>query len=301
MSNKARAALLVEQGKPLLVDDVMIDDPGPGEVLVEVKAAGLCHSDYHYIEGSLPLAVPALLGHEAAGVVTKVGAGVTSLTEGDHVIPLFSPQCGKCRYCTSGRTNQCELTMTDWQPSKVTWRGQRPINWFFGGFASHLIVSEVGAAKIRPDAPFDRAFYAGCGVTTGVGSAMFEQKVKPGSSVVVFGLGGIGLNVLQGARLAGARTIIGVDINPDREALGRQFGMTHFINPRTLDGDVVAHIQTLTEGGADYSFEAIGHSSIVKQAIDCAHPMWGQALIIGVTPLARRSRPPAATICAAGL
>ncbi|MSO97484.1 MAG: S-(hydroxymethyl)glutathione dehydrogenase/class III alcohol dehydrogenase [Rhodospirillaceae bacterium] len=285
-----RAAIAVGAGKPLVIDTVQLEGPRAGEVLVEVKATGICHTDAFTLSGDDPEgAFPAILGHEGAGVVVDVGAGVTSVKKGDHVIPLYTPECRQCKFCTSGKTNLCQAiretqgkgVMPD-GTSRFSWQG-KPLLHYMGTstFANYTVLPEIAVAKIRPDAPFDKVCYIGCGVTTGIGAVIWTAKVTPGSNVVVFGLGGIGLNVIQGAKLVGADKIIGVDLNPAREALARKFGMTHFINP-TKSADVVKEIIDLTGGGADYSFECIGNVKVMRQALECCHKGWGQSIIIGV-------------------
>jgi len=285
-----RAAIAVGAGKPLIIDTVQLDGPHAGEVLVEVKATGICHTDAFTLSGDDPEgAFPAILGHEGAGVVVDVGAGVTSLKKGDHVIPLYTPECRQCKFCTSGKTNLCQAiretqgkgVMPD-GTSRFSWQG-KPLLHYMGTstFANFTVLPEIALAKIRPDAPFDKVCYIGCGVTTGIGAVIWTAKATPGSNIVVFGLGGIGLNVIQGARLVGADKIIGVDLNPAREALARKFGMTHFINP-SKSVDVVKEIVELTGGGADYSFECIGNVKVMRQALECCHKGWGQSIIIGV-------------------
>jgi S-(hydroxymethyl)glutathione dehydrogenase / alcohol dehydrogenase len=285
-----RAAIAVGVGKPLEIDTVQLEGPRAGEVLVEVKATGICHTDAFTLSGDDPEgAFPAILGHEGAGVVVDVGAGVSSLKKGDHVIPLYTPECRQCKFCTSGKTNLCQAiretqgkgVMPDGS-SRFSWQG-KPLLHYMGcsTFANYTVLPEIALAKIRPDAPFDKVCYIGCGVTTGIGAVIWTAKVTPGSNVVVFGLGGIGLNVLQGAKLVGADKIIGVDLNPAREGLARKFGMTHFINP-SKSADVVKEIIELTGGGADYSFECIGNVKVMRQALECCHKGWGQSIIIGV-------------------
>ncbi len=285
-----RAAIAVGAGKPLVIDTVQLEGPRAGEVLIEVKATGICHTDAFTLSGDDPEgAFPAILGHEGAGVVVDVGAGVTSLKKGDHVIPLYTPECRQCKFCTSGKTNLCQAiretqgkgVMPD-GTSRFSWQG-KPLLHYMGTstFANYTVLPEIALAKIRPDAPFDKVCYIGCGVTTGIGAVIWTAKATPGSNIVVFGLGGIGLNVIQGAKLVGADKIIGVDLNPAREALARKFGMTHFINP-TKSADVVKEVIDLTNGGADYSFECIGNVKVMRQALECCHKGWGQSIIIGV-------------------
>ena len=288
---KTRAAVAFEAGKPLEVVEVDLEGPKAGEVLVEIKATGVCHTDEFTRSGADPEgAFPAILGHEGAGIVQEVGPGVVSLKPGDHVIPLYTPECRECEYCLNPKTNLCQRirstqgkgVMPDGS-SRFSFEG-KPILHYMGcsTFSNYTVLPEIALAKIRPDAPFDKVCYIGCGVTTGVGAVAFTAQVEPGSTVVVFGLGGIGLNVIQGAKLVGAGRIVGVDINPKREALGRKFGMTDFVNPKEIDGDVVGHIVELTGGGADYSFECIGNVNVMRQALECAHKGWGVSVIIGV-------------------
>ena len=286
-----RAAIAFEAGQPLEIDLVQLEGPRAGEVLVEVKATGICHTDKYTLSGADPEGLfPAILGHEGAGVVVEVGEGVTSLRPGDHVIPLYTPECRECEYCLSRKTNLCQRirstqgrgVMPDGS-SRFSHKG-RPILHYMGcsTFANYTVLPEIALAKVRADAPFDKICYIGCGVTTGIGAVLFTAKVEPGASVVVFGLGGIGLNVVQGARMVGATQIVGVDINPEREALARQFGMTDFVNPKTVAGDLVGHLVELTRGGADYSFECVGNPTLMRQALECAHKGWGVSTIIGV-------------------
>jgi len=286
-----QAAVAFEAGKPLEIATVQLEGPRAGEVLVEMKATGLCHTDAFTLSGDDPEGLfPAILGHEGAGVVVEVGAGVTSLAVGDHVIPLYTPECRECEYCLNPKTNLCQsIRTTQGQglmpdgTSRFSYKG-KPVLHYMGcsTFANYSVVPEIALAKIRKDASFDKVCYIGCGVTTGIGAVVNTAKVEPGSSVVVFGLGGIGLNVLQGARLAGATQIVGVDLNNDREALGRQFGMTDFVNPKEIKGDVVGHLVEVTGGGADYSFECIGNTTTMRQALECCHKGWGESIIIGV-------------------
>ena len=284
-----RAAVAFEAGKPLSIETVQLQGPRAGELLVEVKATGLCHTDAYTLSGADPEGLfPAIMGHEGAGVVVEVGAGVTSVAPGDHVIPLYTPECRQCKFCLSGKTNLCG-TIRETQGRGVMPDGSSRFS--LGGetlfhymgtstFANHTVLPEIAVAKIRKDAPFDKVCYVGCGVTTGLGAVMNTAKVEPGSHVAVFGLGGIGLNVVQGARIAGADRIIGVDLNPGKRALAEQFGMTDFINPK--DGDPVAAIIDLTDGGVDYSFECIGNVEVMRQALECCHKGWGESVIIGV-------------------
>ncbi len=289
---KTRAAVAWKAGSPLTIETVDLEGPRAGEVLVEVKATGICHTDEFTLSGADPEGLfPAILGHEGAGVVVDVGPGVTSLAKGDHVIPLYTPECRECKFCLSRKTNLCQkIRSTQGKglmpdgTSRFSIDGQ-PILHYMGTstFANHIVVPEIALAKIRKDAPFDVVCYIGCGVTTGVGAVLFTAKVEAGANVVVFGLGGIGLNVIQGAKLVGADRIIGVDTNPAREAMARKFGMTDFINPKTVDNVVDAIVQK-TDGGADYSFECIGNTTTMRQALECCHKGWGTSIIIGVAP-----------------
>ena len=286
-----RAAVAFEAGRPLEIEMVQLDGPKAGEVLVEVKATGICHTDAFTLSGEDPEgAFPAILGHEGAGVVVEVGPGVRSLAVGDHVIPLYTPECRECKSCTSHKTNLCtSIRATQGKgvmpdgTSRFSYKG-KPVLHYMGcsTFANYTVLPEIALAKVRKDAPFDKICYIGCGVTTGIGAVIFTAKVEVGANVVVFGLGGIGLNVIQGARMAGANMIVGVDINPEREALARQFGMTHFVNPKEIKGDIVGHLVELTGGGADYSFECIGNVNTMRHALECCHRGWGESIIIGV-------------------
>jgi S-(hydroxymethyl)glutathione dehydrogenase / alcohol dehydrogenase len=288
---RTRAAVAYEAGKPLVVEDVELEGPRFGEVLVEIKATGVCHTDEFTRSGADPEGLfPVIFGHEGAGIVVDVGPGVTQLKKGDHVIPLYTPECRGCKSCLSRKTNLC-TAIRQTQGKGVmpdgTSRfsiGKTKIHHYMGcsTFAQHTVLPEIALAKVREDAPFDKICYIGCGVTTGIGAVIYTAKVEPGANVVVFGLGGIGLNVVQGARMAGADMIVGVDINPEREALARKFGLTHFVNPKALNGDVVAHIVELTKGGADYSFECVGNTTLMRQALECCHRGWGVSTIIGV-------------------
>ena len=269
----------------------MLDGPRAGEVLVEIKATGICHTDEFTLSGADPEGMfPAILGHEGAGIVVDVGPGVTSVKKGDHVIPLYTPECRQCDYCTSGKTNLCQAireTQGQGMMPDGTSRfslGDQPIYHYMGTstFSNFTVLPEIAVARIREDAPFDKVCYIGCGVTTGIGAVINTAKVKPGDNVVVFGLGGIGLNVIQGARLCGANIIVGVDINPGREELASQFGMTHFVNPNELDEDLVPYLVSLTNGGADFSFECVGNVELMRQALECCHKGWGESIIIGV-------------------
>ncbi|WP_157268699.1 S-(hydroxymethyl)glutathione dehydrogenase/class III alcohol dehydrogenase [Azohydromonas aeria] len=287
---KTRAAVAWKAGEPLTIETVDLEGPRAGEVLVEVKATGICHTDWYTLSGADPEGLfPAILGHEGAGVVLEVGAGVKGLQAGDHVIPLYTPECRQCKFCLSRKTNLCQAIratqgkglMPDGS-SRFSLDG-KPILHYMGTstFANHIVVPEIALARIRPDAPFDKVCYIGCGVTTGIGAVLFNAKVEAGANVVVFGLGGIGLNVIQGARMVGADRIIGVDLNPAREEMARKFGMTHFVNPKEV-GNVVDAIVQLTDGGADYSFECIGNTTTMRQALECTHKGWGRSIIIGV-------------------
>jgi len=288
---KTRAALAFSAGKPLEIEMVDLEGPKAGEVLVELKATGICHTDALTLSGADPEGqFPVILGHEGAGVVLEFGSGVKSLRPGDHVIPLYTPECRECKSCTSHKTNLCtSIRATQGKgvmpdgTSRFSFKG-KPVLHYMGcsTFANHTVMPEIALAKIRSDAPFDKVCYIGCGVTTGIGAVIFTAKVEAGANVVVFGLGGIGLNVIQGARMVGANMIVGVDLNPAREAIARQFGMTHFVNPKDVKGDLVAHLVELTSGGADYSFECIGNVNTMRQALECCHRGWGQSIIIGV-------------------
>lgn len=287
---KTRAAVAFKAGSPLSIETVDLAGPQAGEVLIELKATGICHTDAFTLSGDDPEgAFPAILGHEGAGIVREVGAGVTSVKPGDHVIPLYTPECRECDYCLHPKTNLCQKIrptqgkglMPD-GTSRFSIDGT-PILHYMGcsTFSTFTVLPEIAVAKIRPDAPFDKVCYIGCGVTTGVGAVVFDAKVEPGSNVVVFGLGGIGLNVIQGARMVGANKIIGIDINPKRVEIAKQFGMTHFINPKETP-NLIEAISDLTHGGADYSFECIGNVNTMRQALECCHKGWGESIIIGV-------------------
>jgi S-(hydroxymethyl)glutathione dehydrogenase/alcohol dehydrogenase len=286
-----RAAVAFEAGKPLSIETVQLDGPRAGEVLVEIKATGLCHTDKYTLSGQDSEGIfPSILGHEGAGIVVDLGPGVTSLKKGDHVIPLYTPECRECEYCLSRKTNLCvKIRATQGKgvmpdgTSRFSLNG-KPVMHYMGcsTFANFTVLPEIALAKIRPDAPFDKACYIGCGVTTGIGAVLFTAKVETGSTVVVFGLGGIGLNVVQGAKMVGAGMIVGVDLNPKRRAIAEKFGMTHFVNPSEVQGDLVPHLVELTKGGADYSFECVGNVKLMRQALECAHRGWGVSTIIGV-------------------
>lgn len=286
-----RAAIALEAGKPLVIDTVQLEGPKAGEVLVEIKATGICHTDKYTLSGADPEGIfPSILGHEGAGVVVDVGPGVKSLKKGDHVIPLYTPECRECKSCTSHKTNLCTAIrgtqgkglMPD-GTSRFSYKG-KPVMHYMGcsTFANYTVLPEIALAKVREDAPFDKICYIGCGVTTGIGAVLYTAKVEAGANVVVFGLGGIGLNVIQGAKMVGANMIVGVDVNPARESMARKFGMTHFVNPKEIKGDLVAHLVELTGGGADYSFECVGNTTLMRQALECCHRGWGVSTIIGV-------------------
>jgi len=288
---KVKAAVATQAGAPLEVTEVDLEGPHRGEVLVEIKATGVCHTDAFTLSGKDPEGLfPAILGHEGAGIVLEIGAGVTTLAPGDHVIPLYIPECRSCEACLSGKTNLCTAiretqgkgVMPD-GTSRFS-RGGRMIHHYMGTstFANYTVVPEIALAKVRTDAPFDKICYIGCGVTTGIGAVINTAKVAPGDRVAVFGIGGIGLNVIQGARLAGARMIVAVDVNPAREAIARKFGATDFVNPAEVKGDLVPYLIDLTRGGADYSFECVGNVKLMRQALECCHRGWGTCVIIGV-------------------
>ncbi|MEZ5893348.1 MAG: S-(hydroxymethyl)glutathione dehydrogenase/class III alcohol dehydrogenase [Parvularculaceae bacterium] len=289
---KTRAAIAVEPNKPLVIEEVDLEGPKPGEVLVEIKATGICHTDAYTLEGKDSEGIfPSILGHEGAGIVREVGAGVTSVAVGDHVIPLYTPECRTCKTCLSKKSNLCtSIRATQGKgvmpdgTSRFSWKG-KPLYHYMGcsTFSNFTVMPEIAVAKIRKDAPFEKACYIGCGVTTGVGAVVWTAKVEPGANVVVFGLGGIGLNVIQGAALVGADKIIGVDINPAREAIARKFGMTDFVNAKEIGaGNVVNKVVELTGGGADYSFDCTGNTDVMRQALECCHRGWGTSVIIGV-------------------
>jgi S-(hydroxymethyl)glutathione dehydrogenase / alcohol dehydrogenase len=287
-----RAAVAHQAGEPLRIETVQLDGPKAGEVMVEIRATGICHTDEFTRSGADPEGLfPAILGHEGAGIVVEVGPEVTSLKKGDHVIPLYTPECRQCEYCLSQKTNLCQkIRATQGQglmpdgTSRFSQGGQKLFHYMgTSTFANYTVLPEIAVAKIRADAPFDKVCYIGCGVTTGIGAVINTAKVEPGSNVVVFGLGGIGLNVIQGARLVGANMIVGVDTNPAKAALAKEFGMTHFVNPKEVD-DLVPYLVDLTKGGADYSFECIGNVKTMRQALECCHKGWGESVIIGVAP-----------------
>ena len=286
-----KAAVAFEAGKPLNIETVQLEGPKEGEVLVEIKATGICHTDEYTRSGADPEGLfPSVLGHEGAGVVVETGPGVRSLEAGDHVIPLYTPECRECEYCLNPKTNLCQaIRGTQGQglmpdgTSRLSLNGDALYHYMgTSTFATHAVVPEIALAKIREDAPFETVCYIGCGVTTGIGAVINTAKVEPGSNVVVFGLGGIGLNVIQGARMVGADRIVGVDLNPAKKELAEKFGMTHFVNPEDLEGDLVPYLVDLTDGGADYSFECIGNVDVMRQALECAHKGWGESVIIGV-------------------
>jgi len=286
-----RAAVAHQAGKPLTIETVRLEGPKAGEVLVEIKATGVCHTDEFTLSGADPEGLfPAILGHEGAGIVVEVGPGVKSVKPGDHVIPLYTPECRECEFCLHPKTNLCQkVRATQGQglmpdgTSRFSLGGQ-PLFHYMGTstFANFTVLPEIAVAKVREDAPFDKICYIGCGVTTGIGAVIFTAKVEPGSKVVVFGLGGIGLNVIQGARMVGADMIVGVDLNPTKRAIAEKFGMTHFVNPSEVDGDLVDHLVDLTKGGADYAFECVGNVKLMRQALECCHKGWGECVIIGV-------------------
>jgi len=299
---KTRAAIAYRAGEPLVIETVDLDGPKEGEVLVEIRATGVCHTDEFTRSGADPEGLfPVIFGHEGAGVVVDVGPGVTSLSKGDHVIPLYTPECRQCKSCLSRKTNLCTAIRTTQgqgvmpDGSSRFSIGGKKIHHYMGcsTFSNYTVLPEIAVAKIREDAPFDKVCYVGCGVTTGIGAVINTARVEPGANVVVFGLGGIGLNVIQGARMAGADRIIGVDVNPARKALAERFGMTHFVNPKEVEGDLVAYLVSLTDGGADYSFECVGNVDLMRQALECCHRGWGVSVIIGVAGAGQeiRTRP----------
>jgi S-(hydroxymethyl)glutathione dehydrogenase/alcohol dehydrogenase len=288
---QTRAAVAVGAGKPLEITTVDIAPPREGECLVEIKATGICHTDEFTLSGADPEGIfPAILGHEGAGVVVECGPGVRSLKPGDHVIPLYTPECRECEYCTSGKTNLCQkIRVTQGKglmpdgTSRFSAGGDQIFHYMgTSTFSNYTVVPEIALAKVREDAPFDKICYIGCGVTTGIGAVINTAKVEPGANCVVFGLGGIGLNVIQGLKLVGANMIVGVDMNPTKKEWGERFGMTHFVNPSEVQGDLVPYLVDLTKGGADYSFECIGNVKVMRQALECCHKGWGESIIIGV-------------------
>jgi len=288
---KTRAAVARAAGKPLEIEEIQLEGPKAGEVLVEIKATGVCHTDEFTLSGADPEGkFPAILGHEGAGIVREVGAGVRSVAPGDHVIPLYTPECRQCKTCTSRKSNLCTaIRATQGQglmpdgTSRFSGKGGTIFHYMgTSTFANHSVLPEIAVAKVRKDAPFEKICYIGCGVTTGIGAVINTAKVSAGANAVVFGLGGIGLNVIQGLALVGASKIVGVDLNPARRAMAEEFGMTHFVNPAELKGDLVAKLVELTDGGADYSFECIGNVDVMRQALECCHRGWGESIIIGV-------------------
>lgn len=286
-----KAAVALKAGEPLSLETVQLEGPKAGEVLVEIKATGICHTDAYTLSGADPEGLfPAILGHEGAGVVAEVGPDVKSLKPGDHVIPLYVPECRGCAYCLSGKTNLCQAIretqgkglMPDGS-SRFSLNGEKIFHYMgTSTFANYTVVPEIALAKIREDAPFDKVCYVGCGVTTGIGAVINTAKVEPGANVVIFGLGGIGLNVIQACRMVGANMIVGVDLNPQKKEVAEKFGMTHFVNPKEVEGDLVPYLVDLTKGGADYSFECIGNVNVMRQALECCHKGWGVSVIIGV-------------------
>ena len=293
---KTRAAVAFEAKRPLEIVELDLDGPRDGEVLVEIMATGICHTDAYTLDGLDSEGLfPAVLGHEGAGIVREVGRGVTSVAPGDHVIPLYTPECRQCKSCLSRKTNLCTAIratqgrglMPD-GTSRFSHKGQTIFHYMgCSTFSNFTVLPEIAVAKIRDDAPFETACYVGCGVTTGVGAVVNTAKVEAGSTVIVFGLGGIGLNVIQGARLVGARRIVGVDLNPDKEPWGRRFGMTDYVNPNDVDGDIVQHLVGLTEGGADYTFDCTGNTLVMRQALEACHRGWGVSVVIGVAEAGR--------------
>lgn len=291
---RTKAAVALKAGAPLEVMEVNLEGPKAGEVLVEIKATGICHTDEFTKSGADPEGLfPAILGHEGAGVVVEVGAGVTSLKPGDHVIPLYTPECRECEYCLNPKTNLCQsIRVTQGQglmpdgTSRFTTLDGDPILHYMGcsTFSNYTVLPEIALAKVREDAPFDKICYIGCGVTTGIGAVINTAKVEIGSRAIVFGLGGIGLNVIQGLRLAGADQIVGVDLNPDKVEMATRFGMTDFVNPAEVEGDLVPYLVDLTKGGADYTFDATGNVGVMRTALEAAHKGWGESVIIGVAP-----------------
>jgi S-(hydroxymethyl)glutathione dehydrogenase/alcohol dehydrogenase len=299
---ETRAAVARAAGKPLKLETVQLDGPRAGEVMVKVAATGVCHTDAYTLSGADPEGIfPSILGHEGAGVVVEVGAGVKSVKKGDHVIPLYTPECRECEYCLHPKTNLCQAIratqgkglMPD-GTSRFSAGGEM-VHHYMGTstFSEYTVLPEIAVARVREDAPFEKICYIGCGVTTGIGAVINTAKVTPGSNVVVFGLGGIGLNVVQGCRMVGANMIVGVDVNPARKAIAEDFGITHFVNPKEVGGDLVPYLVDLTKGGADYSFECIGNVDVMRQALECCHKGWGESIIIGVAGAGQeiRTRP----------
>lgn len=288
---KTRAAIAFKAGDPLVIEEIDVEGPQAGEVLVEIKATGICHTDAFTLSGADPEgAFPAILGHEGAGIVREVGAGVTSLKAGDHVIPLYTAECRECDYCLHPKTNLCQsVRSTQGQgvmpngTSRFSYKGQKILHYMgCSTFSNYTVLPEVSLAKIRKDAPFDKVCYIGCGVTTGIGAVIYTAKVEIGTRCIVFGLGGIGLNVVQGLKMAGAKQIVGVDLNPEREAMARKFGMTDFVNPSEVKGDLTGYLVELTQGGGDYTFECIGNTDVMRVALESCHKGWGESIIIGV-------------------
>lgn len=288
---QVKAAVAYEVGKPLSIEMVDLEGPKRGEVLVEIKATGVCHTDAYTLSGEDPEGLfPVILGHEGAGIIVEVGSDVTSVKPGDHVIPLYTPECRQCEYCLSQKTNLCQAIRTTQGQgvmpdgtSRFSLNGKKIFHYMgTSTFANYIVLPEIAVAKIREDAPFEKVCYIGCGVTTGLGAVIYTAKVTPGSRVVVFGLGGIGLNVIQGARMVGAEQIVGVDINPQRRALAEAMGMTHFVNPQEVSNDLVPYLVDLTKGGADYSFECVGNVKLMRQALECCHKGWGVCTVVGV-------------------
>ena len=288
---KVTAAVAYEANKPLVIEQIELEGPKDGEVLIELKATGVCHTDAYTLSGADPEGIfPSVLGHEGAGIVVDVGKGVTTLKKGDHVIPLYTPECRVCKFCLNPKTNLCQsIRATQGKglmpdgTSRFS-KGDETIHHFMGTstFATHTVLPEIAVAKVREDAPFDKVCLLGCGVTTGIGAVLNTAKVEAGANVVVFGLGGVGLSVIQGARMVGANMVVGVDLNDDKKALGEAMGMTHFVNPSKIDGDLVEYIVALTDGGADYTFECVGNQKLMRQALECCHKGWGESVIIGV-------------------
>ena len=288
---KTKAALALKAGEDLVIEEVDLEGPREGEVLIEIMATGICHTDAFTLSGDDPEGIfPAILGHEGAGIVREIGKGVNSVKVGDHVIPLYTPECRECEYCLHPKTNLCQAIRTTQGKgvmpdgtSRFSING-KPILHYMGTstFSNHTVVPEIALAKVNQKAPFDKICYIGCGVTTGIGAVINTAKATAGCNAVVFGLGGIGLNVIQGLRMIGANMIVGVDMNNKKESWGKKFGMTHFVNPSEIEGDLVNHLVDLTGGGADYSFECIGNVNVMRQALECAHKGWGESIIIGV-------------------
>jgi S-(hydroxymethyl)glutathione dehydrogenase/alcohol dehydrogenase len=286
-----KAAVAFASGKPLSIETVQLEAPQAGEVLIEIKATGVCHTDAYTLSGADPEGLfPTILGHEGAGIVAEVGEGVTSVKPGDQVIPLYTPECRQCAYCLSQKTNLCQAIRSTQGKgvmpngtSRFSYQGEKLYHYMgTSTFANYTVLPEIAVAKIRDDAPLDKVCLIGCGVTTGLGAVINTAKVEPGANVVVFGLGGIGLNVIQGAKMVGASKIVGVDLNPDKQVMAKDYGMTDFVNPKEIDGDLVEYLVELTGGGADYSFECIGNVQVMRQALECCHKGWGVSTVIGV-------------------